>query len=118
MTNRKPSDQLIVALDVPTVLEAAGIVENLGDAVSFYKIGYQLAFSGGLQLRRRTRSRRQARLSRHETARHRQHRRQGRRGDREDRRLDADRFTPIPRPWPPPSRRPPARACACSASPC
>ena len=50
MTNRKPSDQLIVALDVPTVLEAAGIVENLGDAVSFYKIGYQLAFSGGMQL--------------------------------------------------------------------
>lgn len=50
MTNRTASDQLIVALDVPTVLEAAGIVENLGDAVSFYKIGYQLAFSGGLQL--------------------------------------------------------------------
>ena len=50
VTNRKASDQLIVALDVPTVLEAAGIVENLGDAVSFYKIGYQLAFSGGMQL--------------------------------------------------------------------
>lgn len=50
MTNRTAGDQLIVALDVPTVLEAAGIVENLGDAVSFYKIGYQLAFSGGLQL--------------------------------------------------------------------
>ena len=50
MTNRTASDQLIVALDVPTVLEAAGIVENLGEAVSFYKIGYQLAFCGGLQL--------------------------------------------------------------------
>lgn len=50
MTNRTASDQLIVALDVPTVLEAAGIVENLGADVSFYKIGYQLAFSGGLQL--------------------------------------------------------------------
>ena len=50
MTNRTASDQLIVALDVPTVLEAAGIVENLGDAVSFYKIGYQLAFCGGMQL--------------------------------------------------------------------
>jgi orotidine-5'-phosphate decarboxylase len=50
MTNRKAGDQLIVALDVPTTLEAAGIVENLGDAVSFYKIGYQLAFAGGLHL--------------------------------------------------------------------
>ena len=50
MTNRTASDQLIVALDVPTVLEAAGIVESLGDAVTFYKIGYQLAFTGGLML--------------------------------------------------------------------
>jgi len=50
MTNRQAKDQLIVALDVPTVLEAAGIVENLGDSVGFYKIGYQLAFAGGLQL--------------------------------------------------------------------
>ena len=51
MTNRKASDQLIVALDVPTVLEAAGIVENLGDAVSFYKIGYQCFYGAdGLNL--------------------------------------------------------------------
>lgn len=50
MTNREAKDQLVVALDVPTVLEAAGIVENLGDSVDFYKIGYQLAFTGGLQL--------------------------------------------------------------------
>jgi orotidine-5'-phosphate decarboxylase len=50
MTNRTASDQLIVALDVPTVLEAAAIVENLGDAANFYKIGYQLAFAGGLHL--------------------------------------------------------------------
>ena len=50
MTNRTASDQLIVALDVPTVLEAAAIVENLGDAAGFYKIGYQLAFAGGLHL--------------------------------------------------------------------
>ncbi|MEM8542018.1 MAG: orotidine-5'-phosphate decarboxylase [Pseudomonadota bacterium] len=47
-----PRDQLIVALDVPTVLQAAGIVESLGDDVSFYKIGYQLAFVGGLDLAR------------------------------------------------------------------
>ena len=27
------------------------LVERLGDAVSFYKIGYQLAFAGGLGVR-------------------------------------------------------------------
>ena len=41
-------DRLIVALDVATMREASQIVEELGDAVSFYKIGYQLAFAGGL----------------------------------------------------------------------
>jgi orotidine-5'-phosphate decarboxylase len=44
----KYRDRLIVALDVPTVGEASKIVSELGDAVSFYKIGYQLAFAGGL----------------------------------------------------------------------
>lgn len=42
------SERLIVALDVPTVGEADTVVAELGDAVSFYKIGYQLAFAGGL----------------------------------------------------------------------
>lgn len=46
MINAK--DRLIVALDVPSVLDAASIVSSLGDTVSFYKIGYQLAFAGGL----------------------------------------------------------------------
>ena len=41
-------DRLIVALDLPSVAAAAAMVEKLGDAVSFYKIGYQLAFAGGL----------------------------------------------------------------------
>jgi orotidine-5'-phosphate decarboxylase len=41
-------ERLIVALDVPTVREAETIVKRLGDAVRFYKIGYQLAFAGGL----------------------------------------------------------------------
>ena len=45
-----PRDRLIVALDVPTVAAADAIVTRLGDAVSFYKIGYQLAFAGGLAL--------------------------------------------------------------------
>jgi orotidine-5'-phosphate decarboxylase len=45
-----PRDRLIVALDVPSIPAAADLVERLGDAVSFYKIGYQLAFAGGMAL--------------------------------------------------------------------
>jgi orotidine-5'-phosphate decarboxylase len=41
-------DRLIVALDVPSVTEAQALVTRLGDAVSFYKIGYQLGYAGGL----------------------------------------------------------------------
>jgi orotidine-5'-phosphate decarboxylase len=44
----KPRDRLIVALDLPSVEAAQGMVARLGDAVSFYKIGYQLAYAGGL----------------------------------------------------------------------
>lgn len=43
-------DRLIVALDVATVWDAYRIVSQLGDAVTFYKIGYRLAFAGGLPL--------------------------------------------------------------------
>ena len=43
-----PRDRLIVALDLPTVRDAEAMVERLGDAVSFYKVGYQLAFASGL----------------------------------------------------------------------
>lgn len=42
----KADDRLIVALDVNTRAEAANLVEQLGDEVSFYKIGYQLFFGG------------------------------------------------------------------------
>jgi orotidine-5'-phosphate decarboxylase len=45
-----PRERLIVALDVPTVTAAQALVARLGDAVAFYKIGYQLAFTGGLAL--------------------------------------------------------------------
>lgn len=38
-------DRLIVGLDVPDVIAARAVVEELGDTVSFYKIGYQLVFS-------------------------------------------------------------------------
>ncbi|HXL68538.1 MAG TPA: orotidine-5'-phosphate decarboxylase [Xanthobacteraceae bacterium] len=41
-------DRLIVALDLPSVTEAERMVAKLGDTVSFYKIGYELAFSGGI----------------------------------------------------------------------
>ncbi len=41
-------DRMIVALDLPTVKEAEAMVARLGDSVTFYKIGYQLAFAGGL----------------------------------------------------------------------
>lgn len=43
-----PRDRLIVPLDVPTLEDAVAMVERLGDSVSFYKIGHQLAFAGGL----------------------------------------------------------------------
>jgi orotidine-5'-phosphate decarboxylase len=45
-----PRDRLILALDLPSVKDAEVMVGQLGDAVTFYKIGYQLAFSGGLAL--------------------------------------------------------------------
>lgn len=43
-------DKLIVALDVPEYDSARELVEHLGDEVSFYKIGLELVFSGGLDL--------------------------------------------------------------------
>ena len=46
----EPRDRLIVALDLSSVKAADAMVARLGDAVSFYKIGYQLAFAGGLPL--------------------------------------------------------------------
>jgi orotidine-5'-phosphate decarboxylase len=45
-----PRDRLIVALDLPSVAAAEAIIARLGDSVTFYKIGYQLAYAGGLPL--------------------------------------------------------------------
>src|SRR3954465_12827363 len=45
-----PKDRLIVALDLPGVAEAEAMIARLGDSVTFYKIGYQLAYAGGLPL--------------------------------------------------------------------
>ncbi len=44
------TDRLIVALDLPDVAQARDMVATLGDAVSFYKIGMELAYGGGLAL--------------------------------------------------------------------
>ncbi len=48
----EPRDRLIVALDVATAIEARALVTALGDAVTFYKVGHELLFSGGLDLAR------------------------------------------------------------------
>ena len=48
-----PRDRLILALDLPSVAEAEAMIDKLGDSISFYKIGYQLGFAGGLALTRK-----------------------------------------------------------------
>ncbi|MDB5656076.1 MAG: Orotidine 5-phosphate decarboxylase [Tardiphaga sp.] len=48
-----PRDRLIVALDLPDVEAAEAMIARLGDAVTFYKIGYQLGYAGGLPLIRK-----------------------------------------------------------------
>jgi len=45
-------DKLIIGLDVPSVEEARTVVERIGDAGTFYKIGYQLAYAGGFEFAR------------------------------------------------------------------
>lgn len=43
-------DRLIVALDMPSIDEATRLVAKLGDSVTFYKVGLELLFAGGLGL--------------------------------------------------------------------
>lgn len=43
-------DRVIVALDVPDVETARRAVKDLGDAINFYKIGFELVLAGGLPL--------------------------------------------------------------------
>src|ERR1700743_3211083 len=52
-TDIPPRDRLIVALDVASVEAAEALVMRLGDSVTFYKIGYQLGYAGGLPLVRK-----------------------------------------------------------------
>jgi orotidine-5'-phosphate decarboxylase len=43
-------DRLIVALDVPNILDGLKIADRLGDSVSFYKIGLGMLTGGGFAL--------------------------------------------------------------------
>ena len=43
-------DRLIVALDVPNLIQGMALVDRLGDSVSFYKIGLGMLTGGGLAL--------------------------------------------------------------------
>ena len=43
-------DRLIGALDLSSVEAAEALIARLGDSVSFYKIGYQLGYAGGLSI--------------------------------------------------------------------
>ena len=47
---RDARDRLIVALDLESVAAARGMVKRVGVAASFYKVGMQLVFAGGLPL--------------------------------------------------------------------
>jgi orotidine-5'-phosphate decarboxylase len=50
MSDAQSDDRLIVALDVPNLLQGMEIAKILGDSVSFYKIGLGMLTGGGLAL--------------------------------------------------------------------
>ncbi len=52
MPHSTAKDRLIVALDTPSIEEAQRLVAGLDGSVSFYKVGLELIFSGGLDLAR------------------------------------------------------------------
>lgn len=52
MISLVPRDRLIVALDVEDVVTARALTQKLGDTVTFYKIGMELVYGGGLDLAR------------------------------------------------------------------
>ncbi len=47
---RSARERLIVALDLPTQAMALNLVDQLGDNVNFYKVGWRLFLQGGLAL--------------------------------------------------------------------
>ncbi|PPD27713.1 MAG: orotidine-5'-phosphate decarboxylase [Hyphomicrobium sp.] len=52
MPHSTAKDRLIVALDMPAIEEAQRLVAHLDQSVSFYKVGLELLFAGGLDLAR------------------------------------------------------------------
>jgi len=50
MSHTTAKDRLIVALDMPALEEAERLVATLNESVTFYKVGLELLFSGGLEL--------------------------------------------------------------------
>lgn len=46
----KRNHEIIVALDVPSAVEASAVIREIGDAVSFYKIGLELFISDGISV--------------------------------------------------------------------
>jgi orotidine-5'-phosphate decarboxylase len=52
MSHVTAKDRLIVALDMPTIEEAQRLVAKLGASATFYKVGLELLFAGGLELAR------------------------------------------------------------------
>jgi len=52
LANRPFDPRVICALDVPTTDEARALVERIGDALGFYKVGLQLFASDGMGLAR------------------------------------------------------------------
>src|SRR5271154_537495 len=46
----EPRERLIVALDAPDTGWARGLVDRIGDGATFYKVGMELAYGGGLPL--------------------------------------------------------------------
>lgn len=55
-------DRLIVALDVPNLLDGMALADRLGDVVSFYKIGLGMLTGGGLALANELKSERGKRV--------------------------------------------------------
>jgi len=45
-----PDDRLIVAIDVPNVVQGLALADRIGDAASFYKIGLGMLTGGGFAL--------------------------------------------------------------------
>ena len=53
MDSADPRNKMIVALDLPDLAAAEAMVTRLGDSVTFYKIGLELVYAGGMPLAER-----------------------------------------------------------------